>query len=83
MANVNGLTQLTNQEALLEEITEEGELKEVVGGAPGDTFIQIAPLPIVTAITLGPIPAPLGPTLAGLLGSALSTLNLGGAGVEA
>lgn len=31
MANVNGLTQLTNQEAILEEINEE-ELDEVVGG---------------------------------------------------
>ncbi|MDZ7962897.1 MAG: hypothetical protein RMY34_34375 [Aulosira sp. DedQUE10] len=31
MANVNGLTQLNNQEAIVEEINEE-ELDEVVGG---------------------------------------------------
>ncbi|MEJ6481042.1 hypothetical protein N0Y54_06785 [Nostoc punctiforme UO1] len=77
MANDKNLAQLTNQEALLEEITEEGELKEVVGGAPGDTYIVLTPLPILGAVQIGAIAAPLGPVVGGLVASLLPTLNLG------
>ncbi|MFN6558580.1 MAG: hypothetical protein RMY28_002080 [Nostoc sp. ChiSLP01] len=82
MANVNDLVKLNNQEILLEEITEEGELQEVVGGAPGDTTIVIGQLPILGFVAIGPIPAPLGPLLGGLVASPLPTLGLGGVIVE-
>ncbi|MEH2150401.1 hypothetical protein [Nostoc sp.] len=46
MTNVNGLTQITNQEAILEEINEE-ELQGVVGGGLVEDLIP----PVVTILT--------------------------------
>lgn len=81
MANVNDLTQLINQEVLVEEITEEGDLKEVVGGAVGDGYLVVAPLPVVGGLQIGPIAAPLGPVVVGLVAPVLATLNAGGGGL--
>ncbi|MGF1938501.1 MAG: bacteriocin [Nostoc sp. ChiQUE02] len=53
MANVNGLTQLTNQEAIFEEINEE-ELEAVVGGGVvGSLLSGIVPPPALEAIKFG------------------------------